>query len=108
MMDGISIGNKRQEFSEEDEVRMVFSIDKYNYEQVKRDKLVKFREINGIMIPFIDIKFDKECVKGIKISPTYQEELAKEGVRIMLDNKMYDHISNNKITISDIPFRYSF
>lgn len=105
-IDAESLQNKHHAFSSEEEFRIVFKIEEYNREKIRCEKLMKFRELNGIMVPFLDIGFNKECVKGIRISPTQQDELAKEGLRIVLDNNEYKNIPSEKITVSDIPLRY--
>lgn len=106
IIDAESLQNKHQAFSSEEEFRIVFKFDDRNYEKIKNENLMRFREMDGIMIPFLDIGFDKKCVKGTRISPAQHDELAKEGLRMMLDNSGYEHIVNDKITISDIPLRY--
>lgn len=106
VIDAESLQNKHKAFSSEEEFRIVFKVQDYNREKFKCDKLMKFRELNGIMVPFLDIGYDKQCVKGVKISPTQQDELIKEGLRMVFDNNGYENIPNEKITMSDIPLRY--
>lgn len=106
IIDAESLQHKHQAFSSEEEFRIVFKVNDINDEKLKREKLIKFREMNGIMVPFLDIRFDKKCVRGIRISPTQQDELVKEGLRMILDNNEYEHILNEKISVSDIPLRY--
>lgn len=106
VIDAESLQNKHQAFSSEEEFRIVFKIEERNREKIRCEKLMKFRELNGIIVPFLDIGFDKKSVKGIRISPTQQDELAKEGLRMVLDNNEYENIPSEKITVSDIPLRY--
>lgn len=106
IIDAESLQHKHQAFSSEEEFRIVFKFSDKDFKKIENKKLMKFREINGIIVPFLDIGFDKKCVKGIRISPTQQDELVKESLRMVLDNNEYKHILNDKITVSDIPLRY--
>ncbi len=58
------------------------------------------------MIPYLDISFEKNSIVGVKISPTQQDFMAKEGLFLMLKHLKYDHLSEDDITISDIPLRF--
>jgi len=97
---------KHPAFINEEEFRIVFSIDDNNFETIKNDGLSKFRELNGLIVPYLSVSFDKISVDGIRISPTQKDLLAKKGLLMMLDNYGYKHISEANINNSDIPFRY--
>lgn len=104
LIDLTSLRFKHPSFSNEEEFRIVYRID--SQDKIKNEGLLKFRESNGIMIPYLEINFEKNSIVGVKISPTQQDLMAKEGLFLMLKHLEYDHLSENDITISDIPLRY--
>jgi len=100
IVDGISMYFKHPAFREEQEVRLI-------YEDTNEDNCeYKFREMSGIMVPYIEMKFNPKCVEGIGISPTQRDELACEGIYKFLQYKGYLHVKRNDIVISSIPLKY--
>lgn len=61
----------------------------------------KTREKNGLFIPYIELSFDKDCVKGVNISPTLSKRNAQVGLEAFLKNNGY----SCEIKQSNIPFR---
>ena len=106
VIDMTSLKFKHNAFENEKEFRIVYKILDISREKIKNEKLLKFRESNGIMIPYLDISFEKNSIVGVKISPTQQDRMAKEGLFLMLKHLEYDHLSEDDITISDIPLRF--
>lgn len=63
----------------------------------------EFTAKNGLIIPFLLVKFDYDAINNITISLVTEFEIAKESIRELLNKK-----SNNKIQInkSSIPIRF--
>lgn len=97
---------KHPSFSSEEEYRIVFSFEEEKFDEIKKTGLLKFRESNGVIVPFLDIHFDKLSVEGVKLSPTNKSELAKKGILMLLNNLDYINVEENNVTISNIPLRY--
>lgn len=62
-------------------------------------------EKNGMLIPYIDIDFDKNAVKGIRTSPLLSSEYIKDGLKIVLDKNGFDK-SKVAVEESEIPLRF--
>ena len=105
LIDIISLRFKHCAFANEEEFRIVYKVDNYNRQRIDEEKLLEFRESNGIIVPYLNIGFNKKSIGAVKISPTQQEEIAKEGILMMLRSIGYNHLTNKDITISDIPLR---
>lgn len=99
---------KKECFKVENEYRIVLDlhIDKQTGKFTAISEEQKFYEKNGILIPFLDIKFEPKCLKSIKISPTLDIKSTENSIyRATL--KDFPHINkNNAITQSEIPIRY--
>lgn len=102
----MSIRSKHEAFKGESEVRIVYKGDSEFRKRLRDNNLLKFREMNGIMVPYLQSEFSKDSIVGISISPTQRDELAQEGLLRLLEYNGYAQIDNQKITISDIPLRY--
>ncbi|NQV17142.1 MAG: DUF2971 domain-containing protein [Armatimonadetes bacterium] len=93
---------KDKYFESEKEYRFVCNVD------VKSDpSLLHFRESNGLIIPYVEVKSlfrnDKLPIISITIGPRNSVEKAKTGLRDFLNSKGY---TNVKILKSKIPLRY--
>lgn len=102
----MSIRSKHEAFKGESEVRIVYKGDSEFRKMLRDNGLIRFREMNGIMVPYLEITFAKESIAGISMSPTQRDEMAQEGLVRLLEYKGYNHIESQKITISEIPLRY--
>lgn len=100
MVDLYSIEFKSPVFQEENEIRIVYKDDK------KHSLKEKFREVNGIFVPYFEVSFSKECVNGITISPMQREELVVDGVCRLLKHYGYCSVGKEKVALSEIPLRY--
>ena len=105
LIDLISLRFKHHAFANEEEFRIVYKVTSLNSEIIEKEKLLEFRESNGIIVPYLNIGFNKTSIEGIKISPMQQDELVKEGLLMMLNNMGYHHFEKKDITTSDIPLR---
>lgn len=57
---------------------------------------------NGLMIPYIKFRFPLECLSKVIVGPSINQELQKEGLRILLKET---HLKEDDIILSDIPYR---
>ena len=87
---------KNDAFHEENEYRCVI--------QNKDPKDICFREKNGIVVPYVEVKIPKEAIAEIIIGPTNKSELTSYSVLNMLKTKEYDW-ENINIFTSMIPYR---
>lgn len=60
---------------------------------------------NGILIPYVDIKFKQDSLKGICVSPTVDFDTAKRSLMRALA-KNFTRLNENSIQKSSIPVRY--
>lgn len=91
-----SFGFKRNEYSSENEWRLC----KNEFNETK----VKFREKDGLLIPFIEHHFDKRIIKKIIIGPCVNKELTKESIKMLLKSRQYD-LPSGAVIISKMPYR---
>lgn len=66
-------------------------------------KKCKFREKNGILMPYIEKNFDKEILEKITVGPLIEREVAKENLELYLENNRYKNV---EIDYSKAPIRY--
>lgn len=91
-----SFSFKRSEYSSEKEWRLC----KNEFDETK----VKYREKNGLVIPFVEHYFEKEIIKKIIIGPCVNKKLTKESIEMLLKSRKYNLLQNS-ITISKVPYR---
>lgn len=74
---------KTGEYGVEKEIRLVVTIPASQKEKLKKwpDGMCHFRVSNGVLIPYIELKFDKEAISGIRLAPTITSDLAERSVR---------------------------
>lgn len=94
---------KKECFSVEEEYRLAIiqNVDddgKFYAIKDKREFCVK----NGMFVPYVDISFLAEKLTEIMMSPTLEEEIVKQSIKMLCANK-YKNIT---IVPSEIPVRY--
>lgn len=97
---------KAEYFKAEQEYRIAIIIDRHNAETNEGETScgkLRFMERNGIFIPYIDIKFKKNLLKNITISPTISYNKEQESLKNMLETYQYNGCEIKK---SLIPVRY--
>lgn len=102
---------KRPCFSIESEFRIVIQIPDDVLEKIKNTTdgniKYKFRQSGGILIPYLEIEYDKDSLTGMMFSPTVNDELAEQSIK---DYCRYCDIDPEKlpegIEKSTIPVRY--
>ena len=87
---------KRGEYQLEKEWRLC----KNEHDETK----IKFRERNGIIIPYVEHFFDKEIIKKIVIGPCVNKKLTKESIEMLLKSRNYN-LPKNLVRISNVPYR---
>lgn len=68
--------------------------------------LPRSRNINGLLVPYIEIPYQFDQITSIKISPATENELLKEGVQFLLFSATNGHQESIKVWSSNIPKRY--
>ena len=63
----------------------------------------EFTVKNGLIVPFLLVKFDCDAITNVTISPITEFGIAKESVKELLKNKIGSNIEVKK---SDIPIRF--
>ena len=91
-----SFSFKRNEYSSEKEWRLC----KNEFDQTK----IKYREKDGLVIPFVEHYLNKEIVKKIIIGPCVNKKLTKESIEMLLKSRKYN-LQKNSIIISKVPYR---
>ncbi len=94
---------KHKAFKEENEVRIAITLIDDLGDVRKKVKERKFRERNGIFVPYITLFEDveKNPIKKIIVGPHREKDYRAEALRVFLNNKGYKDID---VVISDIPF----
>ena len=92
-------------FSIEYEYRFVVQLylDEEGYCSIKDD--ISFFEKSGLLIPYIDIKFDPSALLSVKVSPTIDAKRARDS--ILKIAKDFPNLKDPKcIKVSEIPIRF--
>lgn len=98
---------KNQTFASEKEVRICITVPDDVLKKMKEDGIYKFRNFNGILIPYLDLKFEDSCIQGVTISPTLKDDMVTSGVSSFLDYCGFDiNKMEYGIQKSQIPLRY--
>ncbi len=86
---------KRDYFAHEKEFRIIINVPDDRKKQLIDNGVYKYRPANGLIIPYLELKFDKMAVKGITISPTVHSDLAQRS--------MQDFLGDHGYSIAEIP-----
>ncbi len=87
---------KRNEYKEEKEWRLC--------KNEISDSNTKFRESDGVLIPYIEHLFDKKIIKKIVVGPCVNRKLTKESIEMFLKTRKFE-LAKNSIVISKVPYR---
>lgn len=93
---------KNKSFSYEEEIRAILHIPKTanGYEGKISER--KYRQCNGMIVPYVIYNLKPSSVRNITIAPTIKEEIAASNLKDYLVSKGLNHV---KIIKSDIPIR---
>ena len=98
---------KKPCFSKENEFRIAIKATDEALEKIKNANKYKFRESNGILIPYVELEFSVADIIGITFSPTTKVDLS---MRSMEDYCCYNGINPKElkegIKKSKIPVRF--
>lgn len=107
---GLAATLKNESFSEEKECRIIMGHDVDP--EVEDGYEVKYRPRGDILIPYLELEFDLECIRSIVIGPMRDQELAYASMRAFVSKVANDEFKTNsayfgdiKVTKSMIPFR---
>lgn len=98
LLHNCSIFFKNSCFQHEEEIRAVISVPKDHNRQN-----IKYRSVNGYIVPYLEIPFQKENVSEITIGPLLRDEMAKNTMDSLLKSRKYENVT---ISSSKIPIRY--
>lgn len=91
---------KHEAFEAEKEIRFVIQMDEECFNEKCINKIIKYRQNDDYNIAYLEIPFEKECVKNIMSSPL---TIDTSKIKCILDKSGYKNISIMK---SSIPLRY--
>ncbi len=94
---------KKEAFKNENEYRFVITEFTDILQKQNRAFQIKNRIQNSLIIPYIELDFDKDAVSVITTSPTIKQDYYKAGVESLLHQNEYHQ---TKVEISEIPLRY--
>ena len=66
-------------------------------------KDIKYKVKNGVLVPYLELKFDKAAIEEITVGPLIEQDLAVKNLREFLEQRGYSDVD---IKVSEIPIRY--
>lgn len=93
---------KNKAFEYEKEIRAILHIPKEPKGAFKNISERKYRQKNGIIIPYVEFELPKNSIYRINLAPTLKEDIAKNNLTDFLVSKGYNGI---KLFPSNIPIR---
>lgn len=93
---------KNKSFSYEEEIRAILHIPKVSTAGVEQVSERKYRQSNGLIVPYVIYSMDAISAISVTIAPTIKEEIAVGNLKDYLCSKNLNHIN---INTSDIPIR---
>lgn len=98
---------KRDWFKQEKEFRIAITVPNELLPELVKAGVYKFRVSNGVLVPYIELKFSEDVVKGITISPTVQSDLVELSIRQFMEYCMFDIADPAEfIKHSKVPVRF--
>lgn len=97
---------KSDKFSHEKEYRFVISIDDDKLMNAVKESTnisYDYRTSNGLIIPYINVRFSDDTVKKITISPIIEKEITIKSIIELCENHSYKSVI---VESSNIPIRY--
>ncbi len=87
-------------FQHKEEIRAVISIPR---QDEKQQFEIKYRPVNGNIVPYIEVPFSKEIIHEIMIGPLLKDKIALNTMNDLLKNRGYHSV---EVLNSNIPIRY--
>lgn len=98
---------KRDHFAQEREFRIVITVPDELLPELAEKKIYKFQISNGVLIPYIELKFSEDVVKSITISPTVQSDLVELSIQDFMKHCKYEIQDFSEfIRHSKVPVRF--
>lgn len=98
---------KRDCFRQEKEFRIVISVPDELLPKMAEENVYKFHVSNGVLVPFIELKFSEDVVKSLTISPTVQSDLVELSIQDFMEYCQYDIQDFSEfIKHSKVPVRF--
>jgi hypothetical protein len=102
---GLAATLKNENFSEEQECRIIMGHDvdpaiEDGYE-------VKYRPRDSLLIPYLELEFDLDCVQSVVIGPMRDQDLAYASMRAFVNKVANDEFSKSPTYLNDIEVRKS-
>lgn len=98
---------KRPCFLTEAEFRIVIEVPDSALVELKKSNKLQYRISNGLLVPYLDLSFDSDCLTGIALAPTINSDLAERSIK---DYCRFCNIDINRIpegiVKSEIPVRF--
>lgn len=89
-------------------IPLMFKDKSYEYEKeirligTFRGREIKYRVRDGVIIPYVEVKFPSSQISSIMIGPAANQEMTEKSLRKFLDKRGFEHV---KIEHSIIPYR---
>jgi len=93
-----SIFFKSPYFKAEEEYRVAFGLDRSRH-----SKMIKFRMRQGLIVPYIELKYNEKFIRSLVIGPTNKSDLTEKGLKLYYENQCNGR--EIKIEKSQIPLR---
>ena len=71
---------KKKYFEHEKEFRIIITVPNNKFNDIKKSELYDFRNSNGVLTPYLKLKFDPCALLGITSSPTNNGELVDKSI----------------------------
>lgn len=98
---------KRDCFRQEKEFRIVISVPDELLAKLANENVYKFRVSNGVLVPYLELKFSEDVVKSLTISPTVQSDLVEQSIQDFINYCNYDVRDFSEfIKHSNVPVRF--
>ena len=98
---------KRDYFKQEREFRIVITVPDELLPSLKKSGAYKFRISNGILVPYLELKFSPDVIKSLTISPTVRSDLVEQSITDFLTYCNFSVDDYSKfIKHSNIPVRF--
>lgn len=99
---------KSEYFQHEEEVRIIVDVSKKTKDGVvqKRPLDIKYRNAYGYIIPYIELKIDKEALTSVSIGPLQCDENSRKIQKRIMKEFLYEKYRKVIVLCSQIPVRY--
>lgn len=95
---------KNAAFEHEEEVRIIINIPKERREDcLSKEVKIYYRNVQGLIAPYIEIKFPKGTLKEVRIGPLMEDDKAKELLEEWLCGMKYRDVD---VVNSKVPIRF--